>query len=132
MADDHLRHTMQELPKIELHRHLEGAIRLSTLVDVAKAYGIEMPEYDIELLRPFVQMMPNEAHNSQHFLAKFMTIRQFFLSEDVIRRMTREIVEDAALDSTKYFELRFTPQALSNILNCPYENVLDWVCTEAI
>lgn len=132
MADDQLQRTMQELPKIELHRHLEGSIRLSTLVDVAHEYGIQMTEYDIELLRPFVQMMPSEAHNSQHFLAKFMTIRQFFLSEAVIRRMTREIVVDAATDNVKYFELRFTPRALSNILNCPYENVLDWVCTEAV
>ena len=123
---------MQALPKVELHRHFEGAIRLSTLVEVAQEYGIEMPEYDVELLRPFVQMMPTEAHNSQHFLAKFMTIRQFFLSEIVIRRMTHEVVTDAALDNIKYFELRFTPRALSNILNCPYENVLDWVCTEAV
>ncbi len=132
MADDHLRRTMQALPKIELHRHLEGSIRLSTLVEIAQEYGIEMPEYDVELLRPFVQMMPTEAHNSQHFLAKFMTIRQFFLSEEVIRRMTREVVVDAAIDNVKYFELRFTPRALSNILNCSYEAVLDWVCTEAI
>ncbi len=122
---------MQALPKVELHRHLEGSIRLSTLVEVAQEYGIEMPEYDIELLRPFVQMMPTEAHNSQHFLAKFMTIRQFFLSEAVIRRMTHEVVEDAALDNVKYFELRFTPRALSNILNCSFEDVLEWVCSEA-
>jgi adenosine deaminase len=132
LADDHLRRTMQALPKVELHRHLEGAIRLSTLVEVAQEYGIEMPEYDVELLRPFVQMMPSEAHNSQHFLAKFMTIRQFFLSEAVIRRMTREAVTDAALDNIKYFELRFTPRALSNILDCPYEEALNWVCSEAV
>ncbi|MBI1276533.1 MAG: adenosine deaminase [Anaerolineaceae bacterium] len=131
MADDNLRRSMQALPKVELHRHLEGSIRLSTLVEVAQEYGIEMPEYDIELLRPFVQMMPTEAHNSQHFLAKFMTIRQFFLSEAVIRRMTHEVVEDAALDNVKYFELRFTPRALSNILNCSFEDVLEWVCSEA-
>lgn len=122
---------MQLLPKIDLHRHLEGSIRLSTLVEVAQEYGIEMPEYDVELLRPFVQMMPSEAHNSQHFLAKFATIRQFFLSEAVIRRMTREVVVDSALDNIKYLELRFTPRALSNIINCPYEQVLEWVCTEA-
>ncbi len=132
MADDHLRRTMHKLPKIELHRHLEGSIRLATLVEVAQEYGIEMPEYDIELLRPFVQMMPTEAHNSQHFLAKFATIRQFFLSETVIRRMAREVVIDAALDNVKYFELRFTPRALSNILNCAFESALDWVCSEAI
>ena len=131
LVDGRLRQTMQALPKIELHRHLEGAIRLSTLVEVAQEYGIEMPEYDIELLRPFVQMMPSEPHNSQHFLAKFATIRQFFLSEVVIRRITREVVVDSAADNIKYLELRFTPRALSNIMNCPYESVLEWVCTEA-
>ncbi len=132
MTDDQLRLTMQELPKIELHRHLEGSIRLSTLADVAQEYGIEMPEYDIELLRPFVQMMPSEARNSQHFLAKFMTIRQFFLSGDVIRRMVHEVVEDAAIDNVKYLELRFTPRALSNIIDCAFENVIEWVSTEAV
>jgi adenosine deaminase len=46
--------------------------------------------------------------------------------------MTREVVADAAMDNVKYLELRFTPRALSNILNCPYENVLEWVCSESI
>jgi len=131
LTDDHLLRTMQAMPKIELHRHLEGSIRLSTMVEVAKEYGIEMPEYDIEMLRPFVQMMPTEPHNSQHFLAKFMTIRQFFLSDTIIRRMTREVVADAAADNIKYLELRFTPRALANIIDCPFEDVIHWVAAEA-
>lgn len=131
MTDDQLQRTMQNMPKIELHRHLEGSIRLSTMIEVAQQYGIEMPEYDVELLRPFVQMMPSEPHNSQHFLAKFMTIRQFFLSDAIIRRMTHEVVADAAVDNVKYLELRFTPRALANILDCPYEDVIDWVSSAA-
>lgn len=122
---------MQDMPKIELHRHLEGSIRLSTLVEIAQEHGIEMPEYDVEMLRPFVQMMPSEPHNSQHFLAKFMTIRQFFLSSAIIRRMTREVVADAAADNIKYLELRFTPRALANIMNCPFEEIIADVCSEA-
>jgi adenosine deaminase len=127
--------TLQEiilhLPKVDLHRHLEGAVRLSTLVDIAREYEFEMPEYDAELLRPFVQMMPNETHNAQHFLAKFQTIRQFFRSAEVIRRITREAIEDAAADQVVYLELRFTPRALSNILQCSYEEVIAWVCDAA-
>lgn len=129
--DPDLTAAIQTLPKIDLHRHLEGSVRLETLVEIAREYDIEMPEYDIELLRPFVQMMPGETRNSQHFLAKFQTLRQFFRSPDVIRRITREAIVDAAADQIKYLELRFTPRALSNILQCPFEAVIEWVCTTA-
>lgn len=128
MADSSLLKTIRELPKIELHRHLEGAVRLETLVDIAHEYEIEMPEYDVETLRPFVQMMPNETRNSQHFMGKFQTIRQFFRSPQVIQRVAREAVADAAADNVRYMELRFTPRALSNILNCSYHDVIGWVC----
>jgi adenosine deaminase len=131
LVDTDLLNAIRALPKIELHRHLEGSVRLQTLVDIALEYGIEMPEYDIETLRPFVQMMPDEPRNWQHFLAKFQTLRQFFRSPDVIRRVTREVVEDAAADNVKYLELRFTPRALSNIINCSYHEVVSWVCQTA-
>lgn len=122
---------VRALPKIDLHRHLEGAVRLPTLVEIARRHGIEMPEYDVETLRPFVQMMPGETRNHQHFLGKFHTLRQFFRSPDVIRRVTHEAVADAAADNVKYLELRFTPPALSNIMGCSYHDVIGWVCDAA-
>lgn len=123
--------TIRALPKIELHRHLEGSVRLQTLVEIAHEYGIEMPEYDVETLRPFVQIMPNEPRNWQHFLAKFQTLRQFYRSPEVIARVTREVIADAAADTVRYLELRFTPRALSNIINCSYHEVVSWVCDAA-
>ncbi|HEX2906866.1 MAG TPA: adenosine deaminase [Phototrophicaceae bacterium] len=131
MANTTLLDYIQTLPKIELHRHLEGAVRLETLIDIARTSGIEMPEYDIETLRPFVQIMPDEEHSYQHFLGKFATLRQFFRSPEVIQRVTREAVADAAADNVRYFELRFTPPALSNIIKCSYEEVIGWVCAAA-
>jgi adenosine deaminase len=130
LLNDDVRHALTAMPKIELHRHLEGSVRLDTLVEIAREYGIEMPEYDVEVLRPFVQMMPGETRNAQHFLAKFLTLRQFYRSPEIIRRVAREAVMDAAADNIKYLELRFTPRALCNILNCSFETVIDWVCTE--
>jgi adenosine deaminase len=129
LADDPLQNMIHALPKIELHRHLEGSVRLETLVSIASDYGIEMPEYSIEDLRPFVQMMPNETRNSQHFLAKFQTLRQFFRSPEIIKRVAAEAVADAAADNIKYLELRFTPPALSSVMNCSYHEVVDWVCS---
>ena len=128
MVDDHVRAVIAAMPKIELHRHLEGSLRLSTLVDIAREYAIEMPEYDIETLRPFVQMVPGETRSSQHFLNKFMMLRQFYRSVDVIRRITKEIVEDAAKDNIYYMELRFTPMALCNVLSLPIEEIVPLVC----
>jgi adenosine deaminase len=128
LKDNQLYHTFHGLPKVDLHRHLEGSVRLETLIDIADNAGIEMPEYDAETLRPFVQMMPGEARNMQHFLGKFQTLRQFYRSPDVIHRVAREAVEDAAADNIKYLELRFTPAALSNIMNCTYDEVVAWVC----
>lgn len=119
------------MPKIELHRHLEGSLRLSTLVEIAEQYGIEMPEYDIETLRPFVQMMPDEERNSQHFLSKFMTLRQFYRSNDIVARVARELVEDCAEDNIRYLEMRFTPKALCNITEEPLESMVPLVCDAA-
>lgn len=126
--DPQLLATIQALPKIELHRHLEGSVRLDTLLDIARQYGMEMPDYTPETLRPFVQMMPNETRSSKHFLAKFMTLRQFYRSKDIIARIAREVVEDAARDNVQYLELRFTPKALCNFLQLPYSEITELVC----
>lgn len=132
MVDDALYSAIHALPKIELHRHLEGSVRLGTLVDIAEEAGIEMPEYDVEMLRPFVQMMPGETRDHTHFLSKFHTLRQFFRSPQIIKRVAREAVEDAAYDNVKYLELRFTPRALSSVMDCSYRQVINWVCETAL
>lgn len=120
-----------KLPKIELHRHLEGSLRLSTLVDVAKQYQLDLPDYSIEALRPLVQMMPNDPHNFRQFLSKFNILRQFYVEEDVVERIAREVVEDAAADNVRYMELRFTPRALCNVTNAPLKDIVSLVCETA-
>jgi adenosine deaminase len=131
LLDEQTWATIHAMPKIELHRHLEGSLRLETLAEIAPEAGIEMPEYDIEMIRPFVQMMPGEQRSSQHFLGKFMTLRQFYRSPEIIARITHEIVEDAALDNVRYMELRFTPKALCSITQCSMEEIVTLVCDTA-
>jgi len=119
------------MPKVELHRHWEASMRLETLLDIAREYGIEMPEYEVETLRPFVQVMPDEPHSMQHFLGKFAMLRQFYRSIEVVERITREIVIDAAEDNVQYMELRFTPKALCNISHVSVQDVVQTVCQTA-
>lgn len=118
---------LKALPKVELHRHLEGSLRLATLADIAREYRFDLPGYEVEDIRPLVQIMPNDEHSSQAFLSKFETLRQFYQSQEVIERVAYEAIADAAADNIVYMELRFTPIALAREKGFPLPEVASWV-----
>lgn len=118
------------LPKVELHRHLEGSLRLSTMLDVARKHGVTVPVSMLNL-SGLVQVQDQDPMTFSNFLEKFKTLRLFYKSPDVIHRVTREAVEDAAKDNVRYLELRFTPVALSRAEGFPLHDVMDWVITSA-
>ena len=118
------------LPKVELHRHLEGTLRLETMLDIARRHGITIPA-DIMRLSSLVQMQEQENYSFQNFLSKFNTLRLFYRSPEVIHRITHEAIEDAAKDNVRYMELRFTPVALSRAERFPLGDVMDWVISSA-
>jgi adenosine deaminase len=120
----------RQMPKVELHRHLEGTLRLKTMLEVADQHGIAIPA-DILRLSNLVQMQEEESFTFQNFLSKFDTLRLFYRSPEIIHRITREAIEDAALDNVRYMELRFTPVALSRAERFPLHDVLDWVLNSA-
>ena len=120
--------TYRAIPKVELHRHLEGSLRLDTMVDIANQHGITIPD-DILRLSTLVQVQEEEKFTFQNFLSKFNTLRLFYRSPDAIHRITRETIEDAAKDNVKYLEMRFTPVALSRAERFPLHDVIDWVIT---
>ncbi len=121
-----LREWALELPKIDLHRHVEGSLRLNTLADIALEHGIDLPSYDIEQLRPYVQMT-EDVPDFHRFLEKFQLLRRFYTSKEAVQRITREAIFDAASDNIKYLELRFNPVALARIQNFPLHEVVAWV-----
>lgn len=118
-------------PKVELHRHLEGSIRLSTLIDIAREFDLPLPSTDPERLRPLVQITDDDEPTCSVFLSKFETLRQFYHSPDVVRRITHEAIEDAARDNVTYMELRFTPAALARHNGHDYETIIGTVCDAA-
>lgn len=100
------------------------------MLDVARQHGIIIPA-DVLRLSHLVQVQDADKFTFKNFLAKFDTLRLFYRSPDVIDRITREAVEDAARDNVKYMELRFTPVALSRAERFPLHDVIDWVLTSA-
>ena len=115
----------RKLPKIDLHRHREGSIRLSTLLDLAAEIP-GLPFRKDELPR-LVTLQPEDAHTAEVFLGKFGALRHFYVSREIIQRTTREVIEDAAADGVVYLELRVAPAALTAAGAGTYAQVLDWV-----
>jgi len=101
------------------------------MVDIARQYGIDVPAFDPPQLRAMVQVVEDDHYTFQNFLSKFDTLRLFYRSPEVIGRVTREAVADAAADNVKYMELRFTPAALSKVRGFPLAEVMDWVIHSA-
>ncbi len=113
-------------PKIDLHRHLEGSLRLSTLAEIAREHGVDLPSWDLEELRPYVQIV-DDPPDFQGFLSKFKLLRRFYSTREAVMRIAYEAVADAATDNVKYLELRFNPVALAKVQGFSYEEVADWV-----
>ena len=121
------RSLLETLPKVDLHRHLEGSLRLQTLADIAMEHGIDLPAQSIEELRPYVQVTEGES-DFHTFLAKFKLLRRMYQTQEAVERVAYEAIADAAADNVRYLELRTNPVALSRAQGFPLNDVTEWVC----
>jgi adenosine deaminase len=94
--------------KTDLHRHLDGNIRLSTIVDLGRKHGIPLPSFDEEELRPHVQVT-TPTPGLVAFLEKFRWSVGVLGDLEACRRIAYENVEDAHREGLGYVELRFSP-----------------------
>ena len=97
-----------QLPLIDLHRHLDGAIRLETVLEVADERGISLPAYDLEGLRPHV-VVEGKAAGLMDFIGRFRWLTAILHDLDTCRRVAYENVVDARGEGLDYIELRFSP-----------------------
>jgi adenosine deaminase len=110
---------LRAAPKVDLHRHLEGAIRLQTLIDLYRDAGHPLPETTPEALAPRAQVL-SPMRSLEAVLAFFEIAQGAFRDLDATERIAYEAVEDLALDNVRLAELRFSPEFLC----APHR--LDW------
>lgn len=114
-------------PLVELHRHLDGNVRLATVLDLAREHHLELPAWTEEGLRPHVQVMTTEP-DLLGFLAKFAVLRHVMVDLDAARRIARENIEDAAREEIDYIELRFSPYFMAETYRLDAGDVARAVC----
>ena len=107
-----------DLPLIDLHRHLDGNVRLETVLDLGRKHNTPLPAWDAESLRPHVQVTDPQP-GIMAFISKFKWPMAVLVDYDACRRIAYENVEDAKNEGIDYIELRFSPwfMAEANELN---------------
>jgi adenosine deaminase len=98
---------LRRLPKAELHCHLDGSLRPSTLLELAHEHGVPMPAGDAEGVRRYMRVA--NAHNLEEYLARFATTVAVLQHASSLERAAYELVEDAARDGVRYIEVRNAP-----------------------
>ncbi len=117
------------MPKVDLHRHLEGSLRLDTMLELTREQGVALPDvsrWDGDLGR-LVQVQADDPRTVANFLEKFKYQRPFYNSPETIDRLAYEAVADAADDGVRLLDLRFTPSSLARTRGFATGEVMDWV-----
>ena len=117
-----------QFPLIDLHRHLEGNVRIETILDIARQNNIPLPEWEVEKLLPYVQVTSPQP-GVMSFIEKFDLAMSVLVNENACFRIAYENVEDALIEGIDYLELRFSPFFMSQKHNIDLVGVVDAVCS---
>jgi adenosine deaminase len=98
----------RQLPKTDLHVHLDGSLRLDTIIDLARVHRVEIPSTDPAELRRAMNLGQNCGSLVEYLKAFDVTLR-VLQHEDALFRVAYELSEDAARENVRYMELRYSP-----------------------
>jgi adenosine deaminase len=98
----------QSLPKTDLHVHLDGSLRLKTILELAKEDRVELPAYTVEGLHEAIGVGRN-CGSLTEYLRGFAITLSVMQTDTALRRIAFELAEDAARENVRYMEVRYAP-----------------------
>ncbi len=100
-------------PKVDLHLHLDGSFRTSTILELAQKQGVAMPADDLAGYEAWMEKC-SRSGSVNEYLKMFDAPLQVMQDEASLIRITRELIEDLAKQGLAYAEIRFAPQLHTN------------------
>jgi adenosine deaminase len=110
---------IREMPKVELHVHLEGSIRPATVLTLAERNGVALPAADLDSLREFYRFI-----DFDHFIEVYFTVSGCLKTVSDFSLIAYEFGADMARQNIRYAEVTFTPN--TNVANSglPFDEIL--------
>ncbi len=99
---------INNLPKIELHCHLDGSLRVETVIELAKKENIQLESYDYDYVKNLLTV-EEDCDSLDEYLKRFDLPNEVLQTKENLRRASYELLEDAVKDNVKYIEVRFAP-----------------------
>ncbi len=103
---------IKKLPKSDLHVHLDGSIRLETLIEIAKKEQLDLPSYTVEGLHE--TLFKDQYASLEEYLNTFAYSCAVMQKPEYLEQIAYEFAKDNQEEGVRYVEVRFAPQLLIN------------------
>lgn len=98
---------IRQMPKCELHCHLDGSMRVGTIIDLAKKQDVSLPSFEEEELRSI--LVQDEAASLVQYLKAFDVTLSVLQDYESLKRTAYELIQDCAAENIRYIEVRYAP-----------------------
>jgi len=103
---------IEAIPKTDLHLHLDGSVRLTTLIELADEAGLELPSRTVEGLKETI--FKEKYENLGEYLKGFFYTGAVMQTSESLERISYELALDNINEGVRYIEVRFAPQLHQN------------------
>jgi len=108
ISNKNIHEFLTRIPKTDLHVHLDGSLRVPTLIELAKAGNIELPSYTEDGLNEIV--FKDKYEDLMDYLQGFSYTVSVMQNPENLERIAYEFAWDNFNEGVRYFEVRFAPQ----------------------
>lgn len=105
---DHFEAIVRRIPKNDLHVHLDGSVRLETIIELSRKEGIELPSYTVEGMNELV--FKDQYANLGEYLKTFGYSSAVMQKPEHLEQIAYELAIDNQNEGVRYIEVRFAPQ----------------------
>jgi len=99
---------LKKLPKVELHCHLDGCLRIETILDLGQRYNVSLPASNPEDLIKLL-CIGKKRGTLEEYIARFDITLSVMQTPEALTRIAFELIEDVAAENVRYIEVRYAP-----------------------